>query len=407
MEGSVRLVGGRYQLEEPPMGGGQADVYKAWDSHLSRWVAVKFPKAEFAGLPREDANARLDRELALLARVKHPNVVECYDHGIGRPPNGVADLPYIVLNFVDGETLRHRMTRQGRLSTDEALPIMSQVLRALQAVHAAGIVHRDVKPANVIIDEDGKVTLLDLGIAKSPQDWTLTHTGFGIGTWAYSSPEQMQGTGELDARSDVYSAGCLMYHLLTGQEPFQADDPANLLRQRRGPLVKPSVLASDPTLEPYDGVVLKAISFDAADRFQTAEAMRTSLEHAHRQPQLDEAPISHGDAELPTAPLAADPTAQTVPAVNAWNDNSWPSHQTQTLLRVSEVPTAHRDVAKRARMAAVKAVDRPRVAFVESVSAHVRGLTRKAVVSGLSWGVAGGLGVGVVFVMALILASGA
>ena len=397
MEGSVRLVGGRYQLEEPPMSGGQADVYKAWDSHMSRWVAVKFPKAEFAGLPREDANARLDRELALLARVKHPNVVECYDHGIGRPPNGVADLPYIVLNFAEGETLRHRMTRQGRLSTDEALPIMIQVLSALQAVHAAGIVHRDVKPANVIIDEDGKVTLLDLGIAKSPHDWTLTHLGFGIGTWAYSSPEQLQGTGELDARSDVYSAGCLMYHLLTGQEPFQADDPANLLPQRRGPLVKPSVLASDPALEPYDGVVLKAISFDAADRFQTAEAMRTSLE----------ASIPHGAAELPTAPLAVDPTAQTVPAINAWNDNSWPSHQTQTLLRVSEVPPAHRDVAKQARMASVKAVDRPRVAFVESVAAHVRSLTRKAVVSGLSWGVAGGVAAGVVFVMALILASGA
>jgi tRNA A-37 threonylcarbamoyl transferase component Bud32 len=209
------VLSGRYRLEQKLGSGGMSTVYLARDETLERWVAAKVLHREISDQP--DQIERFRREARAVAQVSHPNVVAVIDAGEdgGRP--------YIVFEYCDGETLRQRIDRMGKLPLDEAAAYAIEVGRGLQAAHARMLVHRDVKSQNVLIDSEGRAKVTDFGIARSLESDGLTKTGRVLGTTDYVSPEQAMGH-EVDARSDIYSLGVLLYEMLTGQVPFQAEN---------------------------------------------------------------------------------------------------------------------------------------------------------------------------------------
>jgi Protein kinase domain len=262
-----QVLAGRYQLGPLLGAGGMASVYRATDRVLERTVAVKV-----LGPPYDQDPAFVERfrhEARAAARLSHPNVVAVYDSG------SAAGVEYIVMEYVPGETLADILRRQGVLDPGRAAEVGRLVCEALEAAHAQGLVHRDVKPANVLVSHDGQVKVADFGIAKAASH-TLTGSGPLLGTAAYLSPEQAQG-GAVDARSDVYGLGCVLYELLTGAPPFVADSPVAVAsRQVSEPPEPPSRRNRKvgPTLE---AVVMTALAKDPARRFQTASAMGQAL----------------------------------------------------------------------------------------------------------------------------------
>ena len=209
------VLSGRYRLESKLGSGGMSTVYLARDETLERWVAAKVLHREISDQP--DQIERFRREARAVAQVSHPNVVAVIDAGEdgGRP--------YIVFEYVDGETLKERIDRLGHLPLDEAAAYSIEVGRGLAAAHARRLVHRDVKPQNVLIDAEGRAKVTDFGIARELEHDGLTKTGRVLGTTDYVSPEQAMGQ-PVDARSDIYSLGVLLYEMLTGEVPFQADN---------------------------------------------------------------------------------------------------------------------------------------------------------------------------------------
>ena len=209
------VLSGRYRLESKLGSGGMSTVYLARDETLERWVAAKVLHREISDQP--DQIERFRREARAVAQVSHPNVVAVIDAGEdgGRP--------YIVFEYVDGETLKQRIDRLGRLPLDEAAAYSIEVGRGLAAAHARRLVHRDVKPQNVLIDSEGRAKVTDFGIARELEQDGLTKTGRVLGTTDYVAPEQAMGKG-VDARSDIYSLGILLYEMLVGEVPFQADN---------------------------------------------------------------------------------------------------------------------------------------------------------------------------------------
>ena len=209
------VLSGRYRLESKLGSGGMSTVYLARDETLERWVAVKVLHREISD--QADQLERFSRESRSVAQVSHPNVVAVIDAGEdgGRP--------YIVFEYCDGETLKERIDRLGRLPMDEAAAYAIEVGRGLAAAHARRLVHRDVKPQNVLIDSEGRAKVTDFGIARSLESDGLTKTGRVLGTTDYVSPEQAMGH-EVDARTDIYSLGVLLYEMLTGDVPFKAEN---------------------------------------------------------------------------------------------------------------------------------------------------------------------------------------
>ena len=208
------VLSGRYLLDQKLGSGGMSTVYLAKDETLQRWVAAKVLHREISDQP--DQIERFRREARAVAQVSHPNVVAVIDAGEdgGRP--------YIVFEYCDGETLKQRIDRMGRLPLDEAAAYAIEVGRGLQAAHARRLVHRDVKPQNVLIDSEGRAKVTDFGIARELEQDGLTKTGRVLGTTDYVSPEQAMGQ-PVDDRSDIYSLGVLLYEMLTGDVPFKAE----------------------------------------------------------------------------------------------------------------------------------------------------------------------------------------
>ncbi|CAL9514424.1 Serine_threonine-protein kinase PknB [Streptomyces sp. enrichment culture] len=270
-----RRLGGRYELG-PVLGrGGMAEVYHAHDTRLGRQVAVKTLRADMARDP--SFQARFRREAQSAASLNHPAIVAVYDTGEDYI-DGVS-IPYIVMEYVDGSTLRELLHSGRKLLPERTLEMTIGILQALEYSHRAGIVHRDIKPANVMLTRNGQVKVMDFGIARAMGDagMTMTQTAAVIGTAQYLSPEQAKGE-QVDARSDLYSTGCLLYELLTVRPPFVGDSPVAVAYQHvREEPQPPSVF--DPEITPeMDAIVLKALTKDPDYRYQSADEMRMDIE---------------------------------------------------------------------------------------------------------------------------------
>ncbi|MFI9077970.1 Stk1 family PASTA domain-containing Ser/Thr kinase [Streptomyces sioyaensis] len=272
-----RRLGGRYELGSVLGRGGMAEVYLAHDTRLGRTVAVKTLRVDLARDP--SFQARFRREAQSAASLNHPSIVAVYDTGEDYV-DGVS-IPYIVMEYVDGSTLRELLHSGRKLLPERSLEMTTGVLQALEYSHRAGIVHRDIKPANVMLTRTGQVKVMDFGIARAMGDagMTMTQTAAVIGTAQYLSPEQAKGE-QVDARSDLYSTGCLLYELLTVRPPFVGDSPVAVAYQHvREEPQKPSNF--DPEITPeMDAIVLKALVKDPDYRYQSADEMRADIEAA-------------------------------------------------------------------------------------------------------------------------------
>ena len=275
------IIAGRYRLRHPIAKGGMAEVWEAGDDVLGRSVAVKVLLPELAADPT--FVERFRREAIAAARLAHPNVVATFDTGVD------GDLAFIVMELVDGRSLSDVLVERGPLPAHEATTIAAQVAAALHYAHEAGIVHRDVKPANILMCPDGRVKVADFGIAKaaldgafsgsateSAHDWDLTGTGMVVGTAKYLSPEQFEGK-PVDRRSDVYALGVVLYEMLCGRPPFSggSDMAIGIQHVDRKPLSPRQVRAGIP--RPLEAVVLRAMAKSPADRYPTAAALQSAL----------------------------------------------------------------------------------------------------------------------------------
>ncbi|MET8078156.1 Stk1 family PASTA domain-containing Ser/Thr kinase [Streptomyces sp. NPDC005303] len=270
-----RRLGGRYELGQVLGRGGMAEVYLAMDTRLGRTVAVKTLRADLARDP--SFQARFRREAQSAASLNHPAIVAVYDTGEDYI-DGVS-IPYIVMEYVDGSTLRELLHSGRKLLPERSLEMTIGILQALEYSHRSGIVHRDIKPANVMLTRNGQVKVMDFGIARAMGDsgMTMTQTSAVIGTAQYLSPEQAKGE-QVDARSDLYSTGCLLYELLTVRPPFVGDSPVAVAYQHvREEAQPPSVF--DPEITPeMDAIVLRALVKDPNYRYQSADEMRADIE---------------------------------------------------------------------------------------------------------------------------------
>ena len=306
------VAGGRYVLDAPLGRGGMAQVHRGTDVRLGRPVAVKRLSAHLAADPA--AQTRFRREAKAAASLNHPNIASVFDTGEDSDPTTGISIPYIVMELVEGPTLRQLLDDDGPLPPTRAMEITQSVLGALAHSHDVGIIHRDIKPANVMLTPTGQVKVMDFGIARVIDDTSsLTQTAAVIGTAQYLSPEQASGK-RLDLRSDLYSVGCLLFELLVGRPPFVGETSVSVAYQhvREAPLA-PSQL--NPAVSPeLDAVVLKALAKNPDDRYQSAPEMAADLGRllAGSAPDagIAGAAMLGAAAAAPTA--IADPT-QTMP----------------------------------------------------------------------------------------------
>ncbi|TFV63571.1 UNVERIFIED_ORG: Stk1 family PASTA domain-containing Ser/Thr kinase [Bacillus sp. AZ43] len=297
-----QVLGERYEIGGVLGRGGMAEVHRGRDLRLGREVAVKVLRSDLARDP--SFQVRFRREAQASASLNHPAIVAVYDTGEDRTSTGAT--PYIVMEYVEGETLRDVLRREGRLSPERAMSLSADICGALDFSHRNGIVHRDVKPGNVMITPQGSVKVMDFGIARAVSDSaaTMTSTAAVIGTAQYLSPEQARGES-VDARSDVYSLGCLLYELVTGAPPFTGDSPVSVAYQhvREDPRLPSSI---NPAIPPeLDAILLKAMSKNPANRYQSAAEMRNDLLRALAGQRVEATPVM-GDAEK-TAIIGAPP----------------------------------------------------------------------------------------------------
>jgi len=296
-----RVLGGRYRLIEPLARGGMATVWIAEDPVLSRQVAVKVLRADLAA---DDATrVRFRHEAIAAAKLSHPNIVSTFDTG---DDDGIA---YIVMELIHGPTLRDLIDQRGGLAVSDVIRIGKQVADALDAAHRAGLVHRDVKPANVLVPASGPVKVTDFGIAKAAGGDDLTRTGTVMGTARYLSPEQVNGR-PTDARTDVYALGLLMYEALCGHPPFGGDtDIATAMA--RLTTSAPAVRAERPEVSAaLDDVIHQCLARQPASRFASAAAVRDALERARLDPT---GAIPRPVTLAPAVPRASDVTGPTTP----------------------------------------------------------------------------------------------
>ncbi|MFI9836801.1 Stk1 family PASTA domain-containing Ser/Thr kinase [Nonomuraea sp. NPDC051941] len=292
-----RLLDGRYRIESRIARGGMATVYLALDVRLDRTVALKVMHGSLAEDPA--FVRRFIGEAKSVARLSHPNVVHVFDQGTDN------DVVYLSMEYVPGKTLRDILRERGRLPAREALEIMIPVLAALGAAHQAGMVHRDVKPENVLMTDDGRVKVVDFGLARAIEATNQTRTGVMIGTIGYMAPEQVT-TGAADVRSDVYAAGIMLFELVTGQQPYDGATPMSVAyRHVHDTVPAPSSVFPDvPAL--IDTLVTQATAREPDQRPADATAMLVAAVDAHRMlPRLTNPPASHAQTQVFNASGAA------------------------------------------------------------------------------------------------------
>lgn len=298
--GAYGRLGDRYEIGGVLGSGGMAEVRIGRDLRLGRTVAIKRLRTDLASDPT--FLARFRREAQSAAALNHPSIVAVYDTGEATGPDGHT-VPFIVMEYVEGRTLRdllREMEREGRkILPERTLEITADILAALDYSHRAGIIHRDIKPANVMLTPSGQVKVMDFGIARAVADSSsaMTQTAAVVGTAQYLSPEQARGE-TVDARSDIYSTGCLLYELLTGRPPFQGDSPVSVAYQHVREVAPPPSTFNPEVSPAVDRVVATALAKRTDERYQSAAAMRADIERVL--------------AGQPTAAAAA-PTAQYAP----------------------------------------------------------------------------------------------
>jgi predicted Ser/Thr protein kinase len=275
MTAQARLLGGRYQVGELLGYGGMAEVHHGRDLRLGRDVAIKMLRTDLAR--DQTFQMRFRREAQNAASLNHPAIVAVYDTGEEIAPTGET-LPFIVMEFVNGRTLKEVLAAEGRLMPRRALEISADICAALEFSHRHGIIHRDIKPGNVMLTQNGQVKVMDFGIARALAGGatTMTQTSAVIGTAQYLSPEQARGEA-VDARSDVYAAGCVIFELLCGHPPFVGDSPVSVAYQhvREDPRAPSEI---NPEVNPdIDAIVLKALAKNPLNRYQSAQEMRADL----------------------------------------------------------------------------------------------------------------------------------
>ena len=279
MSDDARILAGRYEVSDLIGRGGMAEVHIGYDTRLGRTVAIKTLRADLARDP--SFQTRFRREAQAAAGLNHPSIVAVYDTGEDNitGPTGVPQaVPFIVMEYVEGHTVRDILKGDVAAPIDEAVEIVAGVLSALDYSHHAGLVHRDIKPANVMLTPTGAVKVMDFGIARALADagQSMTQTQAVVGTAQYLSPEQARGE-TVDARSDLYSTGCLLFELLTGRPPFIGDSPVSVAYQHvREPAPLPSRFAADVP-EALDQIVLRALAKDRNERYPSAQAFLADL----------------------------------------------------------------------------------------------------------------------------------
>ena len=298
-----RVLADRYAVGELLGRGGMAEVYLATDRVLDRPVACKI----LGGWLANDATfvERFRREALAAARISHPNLVAVFDAG------SEGDVHYIVMEYVAGETLADLLRKDGALQPARATTIATDVADALGVAHAARMVHRDVKPANVMLTPEGRTKLMDLGIARSLDGESITRASSIIGTAGYVSPEQARGE-QVDHRSDIYSLGCVLYEMLTGRRPFEAADPLAVAYKHVHETPAPPT-SLEPSIPPgLEAVTLRAMDKDPEARFQSAAEMASALDDRT-------APVAPAAATTPlpaigaTVPLPVAVATETLP----------------------------------------------------------------------------------------------
>lgn len=304
-----RRLADRYEVRSLIGRGGMAQVHLGFDTRLSRVVAIKILRSDLA----RDAifQARFRREAQAAASLNHPNIVGVYDTGeemVTGADGAIVGVPFIVMEYVEGHTVKELLADGTPVPIDEAVEITAGVLSALEYSHAAGLVHRDIKPGNIMLTDDGKVKVMDFGIARAIADSqaTMTQTNVVVGTAQYLSPEQARGE-KVDARSDLYSAGCVLFELLTGRPPFKGDSAVSVAYQHVSEVPPaPSSIAGDIP-ESLDRVVMKAMAKDPLQRYATAAEMRQEMIRAAQGLAVN-APATDSWTAVTTAmapPLAA------------------------------------------------------------------------------------------------------
>ena len=287
------IIAERYEILGKIGTGGMADVYKAKDHKLNRFVAVKVLKPEF----REDTTfiRKFKSEAQAAAVLTHPNIVNVFDVG---DDNGVY---YIVMELIEGITLKEYISKKGKLSVKEATSIAIQVSMGLEAAHSHGIVHRDVKPQNIIISMDGKVKVTDFGIARAASSNTISSNV--MGSVHYSSPEQVRG-GYSDEKSDIYSLGITMYEMVTGKVPFDGDTTVAIaIKHLQEEIVPPSVYAPELP-HSLEQIILKCTQKSVDRRYQNMEDVIADLKHSLIDPQGDFVTLTSVDNEAKTVVIS-------------------------------------------------------------------------------------------------------
>ncbi|OBI38120.1 protein kinase domain-containing protein [Mycobacterium colombiense] len=300
------LLDGRYLVQSRIASGGTSTVYRGLDTRLDRPVAVKVMDSRYAG--DEQFLTRFRREAQTVARLKDPGLVAVYDQGLD------ARHPFLVMELIEGGTLRELLGERGPMPPYAVAAVLRPVLGGLAAAHRAGLVHRDVKPENVLISDDGEVKIADFGLVRAVAAAGITSTSVILGTAAYLSPEQVRD-GDASARSDVYSTGIMTYELLTGCTPFTGDSALSLAYQRLDNDVPPPSAIIDGVPAQFDEFVERATSRDPAQRYTDAIEMRADLDAIAEELALPafRVPAPRNSAQHRSAALQRSRTPQRPP----------------------------------------------------------------------------------------------